>query len=149
MFVMSDVNAIIAPYKDAVGGTITALRAIVADKGYIEAADQHAVAELFNISHAEVRGIVSFYEDLVTEPPAETTIRVCQAEACQSVGCRELTKQLEADLGIKLGERTPDNRIALKAVYCLGLCSNGPAVMVGDKLIAGANDALVREARDG
>ena len=145
---MSNVTDIIAPHQEAVGGTISALRAIVAAKGHIADEDQSAVADLFNISRAEVRGIVSFYEDLVTEPPAETTISICQAEACQSVGCRELTKRLEAEFGIKLGERTPDNRIALKPVYCLGLCSNGPAVMVDDKLLAEATGPAVMNEQD-
>ncbi len=144
---MTDVTQIISPHKDAVGGTISALRAVVEANGYITEADQHAVADLFNISRAEVRGIVSFYEDLVTEPPAEITIRICQAEACQSVGCRDLTRQLEDEHGIKLGEHTADNRVALKPVYCLGLCSNGPAVMVGETLVAEATATSIAEAQ--
>ena len=74
---MDDMNnpaSIIEPYRDQTGGTISALRALVLAQGYIKEVDQHAVAELFNISQAEVRGIVSFYSDLRTNPPANKII---------------------------------------------------------------------------
>jgi formate dehydrogenase iron-sulfur subunit len=134
MVAMNNPVDIIAPYQHQVGGTISSLRALVQTQGYIRETDQHKVAELFNISRAEVRGIVSFYTDLCTEPPAERTIRVCQAEACQANGCRSLTASLEDRLGIKMGTSTPDNKLALEAVYCLGHCASGPAAMVDDHI---------------
>ena len=105
--------------------------------GYIHPEHLPVVADVFNISVAEVRGIVSFYEDFKTHPPARTTIRICQAEACQAVGSRVLTEEFETIFGTKLG--IPGNDIELEAVYCLGLCASGPAVQVNDRLIAKAS----------
>ena len=130
MVPMNNLAAIIEPYRNQTGGTISALRALVQAHGYIRDIDQQAVAELFNISQAEVRGIVSFYSDLRTNPPANKIIQVCQAEACQATGCRSLTATLENRLDIAMGESTPGNELALESVYCLGHCANGPTAMI-------------------
>lgn len=128
-------------HRDAIGGPIRALREIVEQHGFVSQDDMITVAEVFNLSRAEVRGIVSFYADFRLEPSARNVVRVCQAEACQSVGGRALTSALSDRLGIGLGEATQDARVALEAVYCLGLCACGPAVMVNGRLIARASDA--------
>lgn len=138
---MNDPASIIEPYSDQTGGTISALRALVLAHGYIRDVDQQAVAELFNISQAEVRGIVSFYSDLRTNPPAQKIIQVCQAEACQAVGCRSLTATLENRLDIAMGESTPDNEFALESVYCLGHCANGPTAMIGGAVCTNLSSA--------
>ncbi|MDE0179050.1 MAG: NAD(P)H-dependent oxidoreductase subunit E, partial [Gammaproteobacteria bacterium] len=78
-------------HRDRVGGVLIALREIVRRFGYVSRTQEHDVAEVFNLSRAEVRGIVSFYHDLKTKPQPPISVRVCQAEACQSVGARELT----------------------------------------------------------
>ena len=125
---------------DTIGGPITALRAIQAHRGFIDNDAAQAVAEVFNLSRAEVRGIVSFYSDFRTTPPARNTVRICQAEACQAVGSRALTQTVADHLGIGLGEATSDARVALEAVYCLGLCARGPAMMVNDELVVHSNE---------
>lgn len=126
------------------GGAISALRAAVAEDGYITDETQAMVADVFNISRAEVRGIVSFYEDLRTSPPAEKIIRVCQAEACQASGCRQLTADLETKLGISLGESSAGNAVAIEAVYCLGHCTQGPCAQVDDDIYTEADaEALI------
>lgn len=124
-------------HLDRVGGVLSALREIVAHGGYVSRADEHVVADVFNLSRAEVRGIVSFYHDLKTTPQPPVRIRICQAEACQSVGARELTSRAEAHLGVKLGEA--NDRVALDPVYCLGLCAQGPAMMADGRPVARAD----------
>lgn len=132
-------------YENEVGGTITALRAIMAKAGFISAADANTVAAVFNISRAEVRGIISFYTDLRTEPLAETVVRICQAEACQAVGCRSLTQEVSKALGVALGETDHVRKVSLEPVYCLGLCANGPAAMVGERLIVCADEGKIMQ----
>jgi formate dehydrogenase subunit gamma len=143
MEAMNNPAAIIEPYRDQTGGTISALRALVLANGYIRDVDQQAVAELFNISRAEVRGIVSFYSDLRTNPPANKIIKVCQAEACQASGCRSLTAALENRLDIVMGEPTPDNEFALESVYCLGHCANGPTALIDGNVCTNLSSADV------
>ena len=124
-------------HVDRVGGVLRALREIVVQRGYVCRPDEHIVADVFNLSHAEVRGIVSFYHDLKTKPQPPVQVRVCQAEACQSVGARQLTTRVEAHLGVKLGEA--NDTVALDAVYCLGLCAQAPSMIVNGRPLARAD----------
>ena len=124
-------------HLDRVGGVLAALREIVERFGYVGRSHEHIVADVFNLSRAEVRGIVSFYHDLKTKPQSPVQVRVCQAEACQSVGARELTTRVEAHLGVKLGEA--DEAVSLDAVYCLGLCAQAPSMMVNGRPLARAD----------
>ena len=78
------------------------------------------------MSRADVHGVLTFYHELRTAPPAKKQIRVCRAEACQAVGCDQLISQAEA-AGIEV-----------ERAYCFGNCALGPAAMVGDRLIGRA-----------
>ena len=134
----SDLLSELTRFVDRVGGLMHALSWLKGEYGYIDSSWIPSIAEAFNISQAEVRGVISFYHDFKLKPPAVHTIKICQAEACQSLGARQLTKDIEAKFGTTLGERTSDNRVELEAIYCLGLCAVGPSVQVDDKLIARA-----------
>lgn len=134
----------IAPHVGAIGGPINALRSVQQERGWIDAEAVAAVADVFNLSRAEVRGLVAFYADFRTEPPAGHVVRVCQAEACQAAGSRSLTRTLADRLGTALGHATSDHRVALEAVYCLGLCARAPSAMVDGELIADADRAVER-----
>ncbi len=134
-----DITTILQSCKSQTGGVITALQNIVRLAGYIDQDSIRQVADVFNLSLAEVRGIVSFYSDLSTLPPASHRIRVCQAEACQAVGARQLTQQLSRRLNLEPGTMNDDRSVAFEPVYCLGLCANGPAAMVDGRLIAHAD----------
>ena len=124
-------------HRDRVGGVLRALREIVIAHGHVGRGQEHAVADVFNLSHAEVRGIVSFYHDLKTAPPPPVIVRVCQAEACQAVGGRQLTKRIESFVGVALG--AANDAVGVEAVYCLGLCAQGPAMMVNGRPVARAD----------
>jgi formate dehydrogenase subunit gamma len=102
--------------------------------GFIPPAVLPPLAQALNLSHAEVLGVVSFYAHFRTTPPAAHTIHICQAEACQSRGARELTAHAEAHLGCKLGEQTES--VGLQAAYCLGLCATAPAIQIDETLHA-------------
>lgn len=133
-----ELRRLIAPHADRIGGPISALRTVQQQNGWIDDDAVDAVADAFNLSRAEVRGLVGFYSDFRTSPPATHVLKICQAEACQSVGARELTRSLSARLSIGLGETTPDQRIGLEAVYCLGACTHGPALLADGELIVGS-----------
>ena len=135
---------------DHIGGTIAALSDIVRTFGHIERRHMEIVADVFNLTVAEIRGIVSFYSDLRTEPAGRRHIRICQAEACQSVGGRELTAATASRLGIHLGETAADGSVSLEAVYCLGLCTSGPSATVDGRAVPYATvEALVGSPQPG
>jgi len=139
-----ELRAQIAPLVNEIGGPVTALIAIQRVRGWIDTEAIEAVADVFNLSRADIRGLVDFYADLKTMPPAAHVVAVCQAEACQAAGSRELTRTLEERLGAQLGQMSEDRNVELEPVYCLGLCARAPALTVDRELVVEADQAVER-----
>ena len=114
------------------GGLLPALHAIQDELGYLPPEAVPIVAEVFNISRAEVHGVISFYHLFRTTPPGRRTLYLCRAEACQAMGARALEKHTKERLGIGFHETTADGRISLEPIFCLGNCACSPAVMIDD-----------------
>jgi len=89
------------------------------------------LADELNLSRAEVHGVVSYYHDFRTTPPGRRVVKICQAEACQAMGSRELSAHAEKSLGVAMHQSNTD--VTLEPVYCLGNCACSPAVMVDGK----------------
>jgi len=114
-----------------------ALHALCDRDGYIDAAAIPEIADAFNLSKAEVKGVISFYTDFRRAPAGRHIVKICQAEACQAVGSRSLTDKALKTLDIGLGDTTTDGSVTIEPVYCLGLCASGPAAQVDGTLRAG------------
>ena len=119
--------------------------------GWIPEAAIRQLAEELNLSRAEVHGVVSFYPDFRTTPPGKHVVKICQAEACQAMGSRELSAHAESALGVKMDQSTED--LTLEPVYCLGNCACSPSVMVdGDTFGRVSNarfDSIVEQMKGG
>lgn len=135
--------------KDQDGPLLPILHAIQERLGHIDARAIPVVAEILNLTRAEVHGVVSFYHDFRREPAGRHVVKVCCAEACQAMGSDALVAELESLLGVRLGATTPDLQITLEPVYCLGNCALSPAVMVDGELHgrASAPDVLALAGR--
>ena len=96
--------------------------------------------------------MATFYHDFHFEPHGEHTIKLCRAEACQSVGAAALGERAKARLGLDWGETSADGRVTLEQTFCLGLCACGPAGMIDGKLLARLTpqklDAIMAEAAE-
>lgn len=134
---------IIAAEATREGATLPILHALQVAFGYIHAEAIPMIAETLNLTRAEVYGVVSFYHDFRREPAGRHVIKVCRAEACQSMGCEDLVTRLERALGIRLSETTHDRRITLEEVYCLGNCALSPAVLIDDELHGRATEEKI------
>jgi formate dehydrogenase subunit gamma len=88
------------------------------------------LAQALNLSRAEVHGVVSFYHDFRSAPAGRRTVRLCRAEACQSMGGAAVAADLLARLGVDWGGTTADGAVTVEPVYCLGLCAVAPAALV-------------------
>lgn len=127
-------NEVIDALKDLAGAGLPVLHALQHEFGYIHDDAIPLVAEALNLSKAEIVGVVEFYTDFRRTPPARHTVRVCLAEACQSMGSARVVAELTSSLGIGIGEVTPDQAVEIEAVYCLGNCALAPAMVVDGKL---------------
>ncbi len=139
-----EIQTLIQPFVERIGGLMHALRHITLEYGYIDSGFIPAIADVFNLSQAEIRGVISFYHDFRTEPPAKHRVRICQAEACQALGTRKLISQVEEHLNLSMGQASKDGAVELKPVYCLGLCSVGPSMEIDGQLIGRASLDHVR-----
>ena len=131
-------RAAIQPHIAQVGGLIRAMHALQLNDGYLDPAAYPVLADCFNLSRAEVKGVASFYDDFREAPGPAHEIRICRAEACQAVGGRAL---LDAAHELGLGQA----ELGDTPVYCLGLCACGPAVMVDGQLHGRVTPARLAE----
>src|SRR6476620_981392 len=144
--------AIIAQHADQAGALLPILHALQAALSCIPEPVVPMVADALNLSRAEVHGVVTFYHDFRRDPPGRHVLKLCRAEACQAAGCDALAARAEERLGVKFGETTPDARVTLEAVYCLGLCHSSPAALLDHDHVVGMLDeakldALLKEAQ--
>lgn len=90
------------------------------------------VADQLDIHPVEIYGVVSFYSFLYTEPQGKFVIRLCRTISCDMAGKDRIARQLENDLEIKFGETTEDGLFTLEWANCLGLCDQGPAMLINE-----------------
>jgi formate dehydrogenase subunit gamma len=123
------------------GPLLPILHAVNDRLGHVDDRAIPVIADVLNLSRAEVHGVVSFYHDFRRAPAGRHVLKVCRAEACQSMGCDRLVGQLETALGVAMGGTTPDGRVTLDTVYCLGNCALSPAVMLDGELHGRVDEA--------
>jgi formate dehydrogenase subunit gamma len=142
-------RTIIAGKQSMPGALLPILHALQEEFGYIDREAEPLIADILNVTRAEVHGVVTFYHDFRHTPPARHVLKLCRAEACQSTGGDKLAAHAEAKIGIALGGATADGRVSLEPVYCLGLCAVAPSAMLDGRVIGRMDeeklDALLAE----
>jgi formate dehydrogenase subunit gamma len=129
------VEAIARELKDEPGALMPILRRIQDSLGWVPRDAVPMIANILNLSRAEVHGVVSFYHDFRHDPPGRNVVRVCRAESCQAMGGVALAEHVKSRLGVDFGETSPDGEYTLEAVYCLGNCACSPAATIGAELL--------------
>jgi len=127
---LATIDALLATQPGTPDLLLPTLIEIERSLGYVP---DHAIARLarhFNISRADVHGVATFYADLHARPRGRRVIRICQAEACQSLGSRALTAHAVRRLGIAVGATSTDGGDTLEAAYCFGNCACGPTIQI-------------------
>jgi formate dehydrogenase subunit gamma len=147
----SRLDEILLAHRDREGALLPILHDVQAAFGHVPQEALPVIAQALNISRAEAHGVMSFYHDFREKPAGRTVLKLCRAEACQSMGADALADHARRKLGIDWHETTADGAVTLEPVFCLGLCACGPAGLVGDRLVARldapALDRLIEEAR--
>lgn len=121
------------------GPLLPILHALQAEFGHVPQSTLPVIAKELNLSRAEVHGVMTFYHDYRAEPAGRHVLKLCRAEACQSMGGEALSDAICQALGIDWHGTTTDGNVTLEPVFCLGLCSCAPAAMLDDTLIGRAD----------
>jgi formate dehydrogenase subunit gamma len=127
------------------------LHALQRTFGFVSREAVELIAHRLNLTKAEVKGVVSFYKDFRTAPPARHHLALCRAEACQARGSEALAAHLKAQHGLVPGVENAD--VSLETTYCLGNCALGPVALVDEERLVGtldaaAVDSLVRSLKE-
>lgn len=130
------VHAIAASHHRTPGGLLPALHAVQDALGHVPDEAVRELALAFNLSRAEVHGVVTYYHYFRREPAGRHVVEICRAEACQSCGAEELLASAERLLGCANHHTRDDGAVTLQPVYCLGLCASSPAMRIDDRLHA-------------
>ncbi|PTQ75847.1 formate dehydrogenase subunit gamma [Celeribacter persicus] len=137
---------IISAHAHLEGPLLPMLHALQDAFGVIPATAHDPICKALSITAAELKGVVSFYHDFREKPAGKHVLKICRAEACQAMGGVGFAEALLAKLGLDWHGTTPDGKLTVEPVYCLGLCACAPAAMVDDRLIARADEAQVEKA---
>jgi formate dehydrogenase subunit gamma len=122
------VRAIASQHLGERGPLLPVLHDVKDELGHVAREDVETIADVLNLSVAEVHGVVSFYHDFRTTPPAAHRVALCRGEACQSVGA----ETLYADTQARVGSLGADVEVA--EVFCLGNCALGPSGTLDGRL---------------
>ncbi len=141
---------IIGEHSAKDGAVLPILHALQDYFGYVDKGAIALIAEALNLSKAEVHGVVSFYHDFRAEPIEGDVLKLCRAEACQSMGCEALVAHLAAAHRIEPDKSRPGAPLHVETVYCLGNCALSPAALLNGepvgRLDAARIDAIVADA---
>ena len=145
------VAAAIAAHGQRPGGLLPLLHEIQDRLGHVPREAVAQIAKSMQLSIAEVHGVIGFYHHFRQHAPGRHVLRICLAEACQSMGSRRLLEHARALTGCDLHGTSADGAVTLEPVYCLGNCACSPAVLLDNELVGRVDeqrmDALVQRCR--
>jgi len=127
---MTSIADIVAEHAHREGPLLPILHDVQKAFGHVSEDAMRDIAQALNLTRAEVYGVVSFYHDFRKEAEARPILKLCRAEACKARGVDALVPIAEGQ-----------SRVKVEAVYCLGMCSVGPAALVDDQVIARLDQA--------
>ncbi len=127
------VDGLVATHRDLPGGLLPLLHAVQDALGFVPDDAVPDIARAFNLSRAEVHGVVTYYHFFRRAPAGRHVVQICRAESCKSVGADALVAHAETTLGCAMHATRPDGAVTLEPVYCLGFCAMSPAMTIDDR----------------
>ncbi|MEG0035338.1 MAG: NAD(P)H-dependent oxidoreductase subunit E [Oscillospiraceae bacterium] len=102
--------------------------------GYLPIEVQEIVARGLNLSLSEVYGVATFYAQFSLYPKGQYRISVCLGTACYVKGSGEVLDRVQQELGITMGESTPDGKFSIEECRCLGACGLAPVMTINSEV---------------
>ncbi|MFZ1518275.1 MAG: NADH-quinone oxidoreductase subunit NuoE [Ignavibacteriaceae bacterium] len=129
-----EIESYVLKYGKDRSSLLPVLQAIQRKHSYVSDFAQQEVARLLDIHPVEVFSVISFYSFLHSKPTGRNIVRLCQTISCDMANKSKVVQAIERELGIKFGETTKDNRITLEYTNCVGMCDQGPAMIINDRV---------------
>ena len=142
---LTRVNEIVTEYSQQNWALIPLVQKVQNELGYIPPQSIPIIARTLGLFPSQVQGVISFYEQLYTEPRGKRIVRVCRGTACHVRGGKTILKLVKQHLGIEEGQTSPDLEYTLETVACIGVCALAPNVVVGDRVYGQMNPKRVEQ----
>lgn len=130
---VQQIKEICKSFDNQPGELINVLHKVQGVFGYLPAEVQEVVADEMDVSVAKVYGVVTFYSFFTMIPKGRNPISICTGTACYVRGAEKVLDEFKKQLGINVGESTPDGKFSLTCLRCVGACGLAPVVLVGEK----------------
>ncbi|MEW6198641.1 MAG: NAD(P)H-dependent oxidoreductase subunit E [Planctomycetota bacterium] len=121
------------------------VRVVQEKLGCVSGRAMDLIAREMGVHRVEVQSVVSFYAFLSEEPKGRIVIRLCNDIVDQMYGMDRVARAFEEELGISVGQTTPDGKITLEYTPCIGMCDQAPAALVNDVVVPELSSDRARE----
>lgn len=112
---------------------------------YIDEETAKIVAREIGITLTHIFDIITFYAMLEDTPQARHIIEVCTSAPCYYTKSGTIIEILERELGIAMGEATPDKMFKLAFTQCVGACDIGPVIKIGDDIHGNLDEEKIKK----
>lgn len=130
---LSAVDTICQEHDNRSDQLIGILQDVQAKFRYLPKHPLERVSEKLRIPLAQVFSVATFFRAFSLEPRGENVVHVCLGTACHVRGAKRLLEEMERNLGIPAGKSTPDMKVTLETVNCVGACALGPVIVVNEE----------------
>jgi NADH-quinone oxidoreductase subunit E len=127
-----EIEAEFPHYPDKKSVCIDAMRIVQKHRGWVPDDALRDLADLLDMSTADLDSVASFYNLLFRRPVGRHVIYICDSVTCWIMGYERMRRSLCEVLSINLGETTPDNRFTFLPIVCLGACDHAPVMMIDE-----------------
>jgi [NiFe] hydrogenase diaphorase moiety large subunit len=129
-----EISELIGRYGNGREALLPILQDIQMKHGYVSEFAQQEIANALDIHPVEVYGVITFYSFLGKKKKGRHIVRLCRTISCDLAGKDAIIRTLERELGILFGETTKDEKFSLEFINCMGMCDQGPAMMINDEV---------------
>ena len=132
---LAPLDKVLDQYRGHEGAIIPALQRAQELYGFLPPEVLQRIAKGLGASLSNVYGVATFYSQFYLTRRGRHVVRVCDGTACHVRGAAKIVGALEKELDVKAGETTPDYRVTLEVVYCLGSCGLSPTAVIDDQVV--------------
>ena len=138
-------DEVIAEYKTKPGGLIPVLQIAQGLYGYLPDDVVRHISLGLDKPYSEVAGVITFYSFFSTRPRGEHMVRVCLGTACYVRGGKQVLDAFKKELGVDVGETTPDHKYTLEVARCFGACGLASAITIDYQVHQRVKPTKIRE----
>lgn len=127
-----EIEAAVRHYPDKRAGAIDALLLLQRRRGWISDESLSDIAHCLDMTREDLDGVATFYNLIFRRPVGRHVLFLCDSISCWIMGQERIREQLSKRYGTDVGKTTPDGRLTMLPIACLGHCERAPAIMIDD-----------------